>query len=38
VLLKEDALVLDKENAGVSPFDHFTLKQVTDSLAEDLGK
>ncbi len=36
--VRGDVLVLDKENAALSPFDHFTLQQVTDSLAEELGK
>jgi len=36
--VRGDVLDLDKENAELSPFDHFTLQQVTDSLAENRGK
>jgi hypothetical protein len=32
--VRGDVLVLDKETAALSPFDHFTLQQVTNNLAE----
>lgn len=35
--VREGSLALDTDDAGLSPFDHFTLSQVTDELATRLG-
>jgi len=35
--VRGDVLVIDEGDAEISPFDHFMLQQVTDSLAASLG-
>jgi hypothetical protein len=35
--VRGDVLVIDQGDAEISPFDHFMLQQVTDSLAASLG-
>ena len=35
--VRGDVLVIDEGDAEISPFDHFSLQQVTDSLAASLG-